>query len=253
MDTEGAPALKVIHYEPAERARIRRKLLRYMEENRIGVPKLQLLIVRANGYRADQIDFVSLKTLQRFLADKHRTNDTFITLCARFAEDLPDEDPIGDLGAALTTFMRGKVDEAGPLAFPEHVLGAYDATLETTPAVPVGPYSRLTVDRVVGTTFASVSEMVGSVRPEGDRPTSEGSWRVYEGVMFKPSVRFFALMRNALTGAPRTYDFAYMRVMNKDRIGTLRGFGTDGDDLPEKGQPAPITATFWKIAEDATP
>src|SRR5690606_23378612 len=150
MDTGTPPVLKVTHYETAERDRIRRSLLRYMQENRIGVPKLQMLIVRANGYSKDQIDNVPLKTLQRFLADTHRTNDTFVTLWARVAEGLPDDAPAADLGVALTRFMKGKVIGDGPRTVPARVVGAYDGTLEVTGRPEAVRYSRLRVDRVFG-------------------------------------------------------------------------------------------------------
>lgn len=177
MDTGTPPVLKVSHYEKAERDRIRRILLRYMEENRIGVPKLQMLILRANGYSADQIDNVPLKTLQRFLDNRRRTNDTFITLCARFADDLPDDDPVANLGTALTGFMRSKgpAPEADPGGFPAALLGTYDGTLEIAGRQADAPHSRLRLDRALtgppSRRWRSGSERCGSKaasrHPEG--------------------------------------------------------------------------------------
>lgn len=265
MDTQPAP-LKVTHFEKADRDRIRRQLLRYMEENRIGVPTLQKLIARANGY-ADH-DYIQLKTLQRFLADKHRSNDTFIGLCARFAGSLPDDDPVADLGDTLVRFMRGKApagDDGDGRAFPGDVLGAYDGALDT-PSPPAGkPYSRLTVDRLIATPFAAVEEIVHGGRSSARDAPAAGVWRVYEGVMVQPGGRFFALMRNTLTGAPRTYNLTVMRLLNpRTPLLTLKGVGYDDDDIPATPStavagvagaagPIPIKVTFLKVLTEPAP
>lgn len=273
MDADRASVLKVIHYEPAERARIRRALLRYMEENRIGVPKLQLLIVRANGYRDDELKNVSLKTLQRFVADQHRTNDTFVALCARFADDLPDDDPVADLGSALTTFMTGKAAAGGLTPFPSNVMGIYEATIGSNAPQADARHSILRVHRPLrNASFAAVEETIGPSRDGSGEPTAEGLWQAFDGVMFNPGSMFFALMRNALSGSPRTYHLTYsegeaparswFRAIRAKRSGAaiLHGIGQDGDDLTGSGAectdgsvPIPVQVTFEKVDADAKP
>jgi hypothetical protein len=74
-------------YDNSERARIRAALILYMQENRIGVPELHNRITTA----ARNPEAFSLKTLQRFLADKMRVNDDAVGHCATFAARLPGQ------------------------------------------------------------------------------------------------------------------------------------------------------------------
>jgi hypothetical protein len=69
--------------DPIVRKLIRKKLTRYMEENRIGVPALAKRITDANPEHEIQIT-----TLQRFLTGHARTNEDYVALLQRFADSL---------------------------------------------------------------------------------------------------------------------------------------------------------------------
>ena len=70
-------------FDEAARELIRKKLTRYMEENRIGVPTLAKQITDANPEHEIQIT-----TLQNFLTGHAQTDDRYVALFHRFAEGL---------------------------------------------------------------------------------------------------------------------------------------------------------------------
>jgi len=70
-------------FDEAARELIRKKLTRYMEENRIGVPALAKRITDTNPEHEIQIT-----TLQRFLTGDAQTDDRYVALFHRFAEGL---------------------------------------------------------------------------------------------------------------------------------------------------------------------
>lgn len=74
-------------FDDAARRLIRRKLLSYLQQEKIGVPKLAGIIEKANPQRT-----IQLATLQRFLADKARTQDEFVAILAEFVARLPDQE-----------------------------------------------------------------------------------------------------------------------------------------------------------------
>lgn len=67
-------------FDDAARELIRSKLLRYMQENAIGIPALAKRIELAEPAA------ISLKTLQRFLSGQTRTDGRLVARCHRFAE-----------------------------------------------------------------------------------------------------------------------------------------------------------------------
>ncbi len=83
---------------------IRDKLLHYMRSHDMGVPTLAKRIKNAHPRKLE----IPIKTLQRFLADTHRTNDLHVALCSDFVEGLPCPDPIGALGKALAEFYASQ-------------------------------------------------------------------------------------------------------------------------------------------------
>ena len=86
--------------DAAERELIRQKLLCYMKDKRIGVPRLAELIQEAHPRKKE----VTVKTLQRFLAGLIRTNDASVAVCQHFAEHLTASDPVAKLGERLSIF-----------------------------------------------------------------------------------------------------------------------------------------------------
>ncbi|WP_065331625.1 hypothetical protein [Tritonibacter mobilis] len=84
-------------YDEQARDRIRSALLRYKDDHRVGVPTLQLRIAEIidNG----NPDRVPLKSLQRFLAATHRTDDALVDHCKRFLMQVappPTEESLAD-------------------------------------------------------------------------------------------------------------------------------------------------------------
>jgi hypothetical protein len=84
-------------FDSVARDRIRRKIRHYMTQHRIGVHHLARRIVAANPHRPE----IPIKTLQRFLANAHRTNDMYVRFFHKFAEQLQDHDPVFELGRSL--------------------------------------------------------------------------------------------------------------------------------------------------------
>lgn len=85
-------------YDESERERIRRSLLRYKEQHQAGVPTLQLRIAEAIGDQNP--DRVPIKSLQRFLAASHRTDDALVHHCAIFLTKVappPAEERLADM------------------------------------------------------------------------------------------------------------------------------------------------------------
>lgn len=87
-------------FDAGERELIRKKLIHYMKENGIGAPKLAERIKAF--HRLDTP--LPVSTLQRFLANRMRTNELFVRFCHRFVEHLTFSDPITKLGERLSIF-----------------------------------------------------------------------------------------------------------------------------------------------------
>lgn len=240
-EAQAAERTQQTRFDQADRDRVRRALLRYMEDHRIGVPTLQKLIAEANDLA---IDNLPLKTLQRFLAASHRSNDIIVRFCHRFADNLPDDDPLADLGEAVAAFVGGRRDGA---AFepPADMIGTFAGRTEpaqTGFAVsPPGydhwvPFSTLTIAALPARPFASVSEIVTNWRRATVDATAPAR-RTYEGVLFQPAGAYCALMRNVLTGTLRLYWLGLGPVAGEPF--PFAGHGHEGigplDDSPATG------------------
>lgn len=226
MDTKARTAPATIYHDKAERDRIRETLLRYMRDNRFGVPRLQQLIADANG---TAIDNIPIKTLQRFLGDTHRSNDMIVRHCARFAAGLPEADPVTALGDQLASFLGVWHSGQASRPLPADLAGSFSARAERTPKpglrirshdgtartlikdepLDYVPFSNVEIDLLPGRTFASVREAVFNWdRHAAPPPEAQGTTtprRAYEGVVIHPNGSLFVLLRNVLTGAPRIY------------------------------------------------
>lgn len=89
-------------YDERARERIRRALHGYKEQHAIGVPALQLRIAEAIG---DGPDRIPIKSLQRFLAGTHRTEDALVHHCTEFLSAVAPPPVEEELGMALARFM----------------------------------------------------------------------------------------------------------------------------------------------------
>jgi uncharacterized protein len=100
MSDSGGPRV----FDDTARASIRRRLLCYMAEHRIGVIRLADRISKANRRNPE----IPIKTLQRFIAGNFRTSDMYVGFFQQFTENLPEPDPIGELGKAMAAFLNAK-------------------------------------------------------------------------------------------------------------------------------------------------
>lgn len=120
MDTDGGEPMDQEHppaFDETTRALIRQKLLHYMRRHRIGVPALAKRVTDVAPRKQE----IPIKTLQRFLAGHIWTIDSYVSLFQRFAENLPDPDPIGSLGKAMAGFYRATDSQ--------HLAGEYTLTI----------------------------------------------------------------------------------------------------------------------------
>ena len=214
------------YFDKAARGGIRDALRRYMKDNRIGTPKLRDLIAEANGIapRRDGKEPIALSTVQRFIADTHRANDSFVGLCARFVEGLPEitADPLAAFGEQVSAFLGVEHGAANVLPVPPEIAGAFTCRAELGPIgrghlrlrpKPDGshlvPFSDMDIERLPDRPFAVIRETIvnwtamGYDGPDPDLETQPR--RFYEGVMIRPNGQLLALMRNTLSRTPRIY------------------------------------------------
>lgn len=219
MDAEAKTGATKNRFDQADRDRIRRALMRYMQEHAIGVPTLQKEIAAANDLSLDR---VPLKTLQRFLGNNHRSNEAMVRFCDRFvAASSTDTNPIDALGEQIAAFLGVWREGQGCRPVPQEFAGTFRTRTKTAAAMGLRlwspakqqsermPYSDLEVTILPGRAFGCVRETVSNwTRQDLEPPSTDAKTiprRSYEGIVIHPNGSFFALMRNVLTGAPRTY------------------------------------------------
>lgn len=207
-------------FDQASRDRIRRVLLRYMEQHGIGVPKLRERIAVANGF--DPIDIVDQKTLQRFLADSHRTRDEFVGYCQAFTEMNSDDAPLEEFGEAIVAFLGVRLTDGGTFRpIPAEWTGTFRGRARRAPDAGTNlrlslgeaddwvSFSEIVIEVPPHRLFAIVRETVHNWTRRPPVPSETGGEtiprRVYEGVALYPNGTLFAVMRSILSGAPRTY------------------------------------------------
>lgn len=233
-------------FDLADRDRIRRALLRYMQQRAIGVPTLQKEIAAANDLALDR---VPLKTLQRFLGDTHRSNDALIRFCAQFVASLPESDPLAAFGEQMAAFLGVWQDGHDCRPVPPEMAGRFNARARRA-ADPGGgmrvyrgdaedwvPYSAVEIEPAPSHPFAIVREFVSNWdrRPTAEARATTAPRRAYEGITIHPNGSFFVVMRNVLTGAPRIY---WLDWVDGDRLGGHGHESRSGLDH----EPASVTA-----------
>lgn len=230
METKAQAAPKQTYFDEAERQSIRRTLLRYIDENSIGAPTLQRLIAAANGISVDQLP---LKTLQRFMADTHRSNDLMVRYCHHFVIDQLAPDPVTAFGDQFAAFLGVWHDGRDCRPVPPDMAGSFAS--HTKEALPPGqtmrvsragdlvPFSRIQIDLLPGRVFAVIRETIINWKALPSGAADDGlpttPRRDYEGVMIHPHGALFAIMRNVLTGTPRTY------WLNRQADNKVLGYG----------------------------
>ncbi|RIK59422.1 MAG: hypothetical protein DCC64_15855 [Planctomycetota bacterium] len=119
-------------FSEADRQRIRSALQRYMRDHKIGVPTLRERICKATGRirntpSGDDPYLVPQKTLQRFLAGSHRTQDLVLVPIAEFAKSLPARNVVEELAAAASGFFsQSDPSEAKGSRASAAIAGKYD-------------------------------------------------------------------------------------------------------------------------------
>lgn len=213
-------------FDLADRDRIRRALLRYMQQRAIGVPTLQKEIAAANDLTLDR---VPLKTLQRFLGDTHRSNDALIRFCAQFVASLPEGEPLTAFGEQMAAFLGVWRDGHDCRPVPPEMNGRYSGRARRS-AAPGGmrvyrgdaedwvPYSAVEIDSAPSHPFAIVREFVSNWDRSlpAEASTATAPRRAYEGIAIYPNGSFFVVMRNVLTGTPRVY---WLDWVAEERLG----------------------------------
>jgi hypothetical protein len=212
----------------ADRDRLRAALRNYMQENRIGVPALQLRIADATDRSPD---LLPLKTLQRFLADCGRTNDAFLQPCFQFAQTLPTTGKPDDFARELAAFFGLVVtgEKGAPEGEAVRLVGRYKVSaerrertvrvLESDETEFKLGYSTCTVEGDEQARFSFREEVFnpGMVDP----PPTGGVRHSFEGALlfFDPLV--FVVAKNLLTRLPRAY---WLREFEGR---TLAGYGME--------------------------
>jgi hypothetical protein len=238
----------------ADRERLRAALRNYMQENRIGVPTLQLRIADA----ADRSpDLLPLKTLQRFLADCGRTNDAFLQPCFQFAQSLPTAAKSDDFTRELADFfglpMGG--EKGAPRSAPVRLAGRYKVSAErrerTVRVIESDEtefklgYSTCTVEGDGQAQFLFREEVFN---PAMVNPAPSGTRHSYEGALlfFDPLV--FVVAKNLLTRLPRAY---WLREFEGR---TLAGYGMEAAFLHEtevaRPYSNPVDFSFERMDEE---
>lgn len=195
-------------FDAAERERIRRALLRYMKERRIGVPALLPLIIKSHPREME----MTLSTLQRFLKARHQTQDHYVALCQGFVKHLPyygEGRDIPPLGAALCGFFErlDDGDAAAPAFAIERFVGAFEGRSRhgaMRPRVGVARdfaplASHASLAAVPGKAFLEMRELVIDRQEGRDRRFA------FDGVLLFVAPLFYAVLRNSLTRQPKVY------------------------------------------------
>lgn len=189
---------------------MRSALLRYMQENRIGVPTLQVRIAQTSSR---SVDLIPLKTLQRFLAHSHRTNDAFLIPVYQFSSGLPAQD--GDTGIAQTLgrFFRNATSAVAAGDARTAFAGSFAVFLEKDPPKVLGrkdaPFrARKSHLSARADEERGVSVLVEEVfiSDDGSPLHRDSEFRHrYEGFALDIHAPVIALLRNVLTGFPKSY------------------------------------------------
>jgi hypothetical protein len=198
-----APAAQK-EFDEHARDRIRRGLLRYMEQHRIGTPRLRERIMKADK-RARELP---LSNLQRFLAGTHRTFDTYVGMCRAFLE-AEGKSLTPAFGEALALFLRRPEPtlETDGERSGEQALGDLVDKFETritasSPDVTGAPYSELTFMPGTDKSFVLVDEVV--VIPPSSETGRSQRW-AYDGVAVAENGFVYVFLRNSITRRPKSY------------------------------------------------
>jgi len=201
------PSVTDTGFAREDRERVRSALLRYMDENQIGIPTLQKRIASHNG-RSE--DLIPLKTLQRFVAGTHRTNDAFVALCYKFAQNFALPAASDGLGDALLRFLdlpgpaAGADTRSGAMRLKDMLAHNYRGTAATDNGEV--DYSELEIEAVPYKDHFRVRETVRNrLLQPGAAPSNSPAIHRYEGIVVGNESGLFGVLREELTGYIKTY------------------------------------------------
>lgn len=162
--------------DAVERELIRKKLIHYMKENGIGVPKLAERIKASHPREVE----IPLSTLQRFLARRGK-NEFCVAQCHRFAERLTNSDPIAKLGERLSIFYG--------------VGNGHDYSGNYVSSPSAGDEFEDKIEIVAGAGFWRITLRTA--------PYYEHA--IYDGVLVSAGNSAVVVLKNRLSGFARTY------------------------------------------------
>lgn len=219
-----------IAFDASERERIRRALLAYARDNRIGAPNLHLHIAEKTGRTIDQLG--ALKTLQRFLIGEGRVNDGFVAACAAFVERAGAMTPHDELARDLGAFFSRNIAEQPADEVPSRLAGDYEVWAgETTFANLKVQIKGEDMNSDVAYGRCRISGAGRGLKVhETEAPESgaaEGAFRppAHDGMMLYFDPLIFVLMKNKLTRLPRVY------WLREQQDGRLTGHAMHGDPV----------------------
>lgn len=173
-------------FDTTTRERIRLRILHYKKQHGIGVVRLAERITLANAHKPE----IPIKTLQRFLAGKMRTSDLYVGFFEKFAEGLPDPDPVREVGRSMATLYGapGERDYTGVYSG-KGILVSHQKDFKR-------PFNSEVIIRG-DEQFWRITERVG--HPDH---------AIYDGVLVCSGEVAIAVMKDRLTGLPRSYILA---------------------------------------------
>lgn len=194
-------------FDESERLRLRQAVRTYAREHGIGTGKLCVRIAQAT---ARDPALIPVKTMQRFLADAHRTEDWFLVPVAAFCAAIGSEDAQDAFGRAAASFFTPRIPAAGIgtvrgsfIVWGTGRTGKGMRLYDQTKDGYVDRMGTLLVDGVAGPGVIKARETIGA--GEDGRAVAGGLRHVFEGVVVGVDLPAMVLLRSTLTGYPKSY------------------------------------------------
>lgn len=182
---------------------------RYVREHNIGAPALRERIEQADDLQRE----LTLSTLQRFMNDKHRTTDLYVSMFAAFLRkmDVPIEaDEFGEVLASFYSLPQVRDDEPETLTVGgmAGVYKTHTSSPETQSPLPLrardaAGSSRVSLRAIPGQSFLLAQEDCDASSLQGDRRRF-----AYDGVALVRGSELHIVLRSGLTRRPKFYSIA---------------------------------------------
>jgi hypothetical protein len=190
-------------YNDQQRHDIRIALSLYLDAN----PSVSIrdLAAEISAVNPDRPQIVS-RSLARFIRRRSykeaeaeepilKSSNQLVHYCDVFCTRLAPQDPVNALGDGLAAFFQGELLNAAVLGMPAELL--FDASAQFIGKRPAGKVTRLSVSRMWlgGKQYSRAQEAV---------PAGTGTM-LYTGVVVPFANRVLIVMKDRLTGSPRSY------------------------------------------------